>query len=290
MSEKPDDSTVKLPQPIIVLSDSTGETAEKVARAALRQFRDHVVFVRTFNHIQREDQLQHLIRLAARQGAFVVTTFVQPQMRQLAEQLSRELGVRHVDLIGNLLVELEQYLSISPEGVPGLIHRADDQYFKRIEAVEFTVKADDGKEPRMLQQADIVLVGVSRTSKTPLSTYLAHKGFKVANVPIVLDRPLPRQLFLVNPMRVFALTIDPDTLRGIRTSRLRAMGVPDLSGYDDLGYILAELEYAEDLFRRNPEWPIVDVTAKAVEETAAVLINTLHNRGLAGPFGDPSQL
>jgi len=282
--------TVRMPQPIIVISDGTGETAEKVVRAGLRQFQGHIVHVRTYANVAGAESLLGLFRIAARRRAFVITTLVQPGMRELAERYGRDLRVRHLDLIGNLLGELESYLEAEPLSVPGLMHQADDRYFKRIEAVEFTVKADDGKEPRMLSQADVILVGISRTSKTPLSTYLAHKGFKVGNVPIVLDHPVPERLFTVDPHRVFALTISPDTLQGIRRSRLRAMGVGTRSNYDDPDYILAELEYATDLFSSHPEWPIIDVTNKAIEETAATILNILRDRGMAGPFGDHSQL
>jgi regulator of PEP synthase PpsR (kinase-PPPase family) len=171
-------------------------------------------------------------------------------------------------------------------GVPGLFHQADETYFRRIEAVEYTVKADDGKEPRALQEADIILVGVSRTSKTPLSTYLAHKGYKVGNVPIVLDHPIPAQLSACDQQRIFALTIDPDTLQAIRLARLKAMGMGRHVNYCDMDYILAELEYADGLFRANREWPAIDVTGKAVEETAATILGILNDRGLIGPTGD----
>ncbi|MCB9669368.1 MAG: kinase/pyrophosphorylase [Alphaproteobacteria bacterium] len=274
---------------MLVISDGTGETAEKVVRAGLRQFQGHVVHVRTYASVSTAEHLLGLFRIAARRNALVITTLVKPGMAELADRYAKEHGVRHVDLLQNLLLNLGAYLDAEPAAVPGLMHRADDRYFKRIEAVEFTVKADDGKEPRMLRGADIILVGVSRTSKTPLSTFLAHKGFKVGNVPIVLDHDLPPWLFEVDPRRVFALTIGPDALQSIRSSRLRAMGV-GVSNYDDRDYILAELEYANDLFRAHPEWPLIDVTNKAIEETAATILQVMRDRGLAEPFGDPSQL
>ncbi|MEQ1501154.1 MAG: pyruvate, water dikinase regulatory protein [Myxococcota bacterium] len=279
-----------LPKPILVLSDGTGETGEKMVRAALQQFKGHLVHVRTYAHITRPEQLRSWFRVAARQGAFVVTTLVAKEMREHAAELSAEHGVVHLDLIEDLLGVLSGYLSMQPVGVPGLLHQADETYFRRIEAVEYTVKADDGKEPKMLRQADIILVGVSRTSKTPLSTYLAHKGFKVGNVPVVLDRPLPEQLPSIDQRRVFALTIDPEALQSIRRARLLAMGMQKAVNYDDIDYILAELEYAEGLFRGHREWPVVDVTGKAVEETAATILGILHDRGLIGPTGDTSQL
>lgn len=279
-----------LPKPILVLSDGTGETGEKMVRAALQQFKGHLVHVRTYAHITRPEQLRSWFRVAARQGAFVVTTLVAKEMREHAAELSVEHEVAHLDLIEDLLGALSRYLSMQPVGVPGLFHQADETYFRRIEAVEFTVKADDGKEPRMLRQADVILVGVSRTSKTPLSTYLAHKGFKVGNVPVVLDHPPPTQLAEVDQRRVFALTIDPAALQGIRRARLVSMGMQKVVNYDDIDYILAELEYAEQWFRSHREWPVIDVTGKAVEETAATILGILHDRGLVAPTGDPSQL
>lgn len=279
----------RMPQPILIISDGTGETAERVIRAGLQQFRSHLVYIRTFRGVERDDQLVAVFRVAARQGAFVVSTLVSDSARARALVLAAEHEVQYVDLIGPLLGEFRVFLEAEPVQVPGLLHQTDDSYFRRIEAVEFTVKADDGKEPRMLRQADIILVGVSRTSKTPLSTYLAHKGFKVGNVPIVLDRSLPTPLYEVDPQRVFALTIDPEALQSIRRSRLRAMGMARMN-YDDMDYILAELEFAEQLYRSHRDWPVIDVTNKAVEETAAVILGILDDRGLTRPTGDPSQL
>jgi regulator of PEP synthase PpsR (kinase-PPPase family) len=279
-----------IPKPIIVLSDGTGETGEKMVRAALQQFKGHLVHVRTYAHITRPEQLRSWFRIAARQRAFVVTTLVSNEMREQATALSAEHGIAHIDLIADLLGLLTSYLMIEPVGVPGLFHQADEQYFRRVEAVEFTVKADDGKEPRMLRQADIILVGVSRTSKTPLSTYLAHKGFKVGNVPVVLDHAPPAQLSEVDQRRIFALTIAPEKLQEIRRARVQTMGMPRQVNYDDLTYIFAELQYAEDLFRNHRDWPLLDVTGKAVEETAATILGILHDRGLVPPTGDPSQL
>ena len=281
---------MRMPKPVIVLSDGTGETAEKMVRAGLHQFKGHLVHVRTQAHVTRPEQLMTWFRVAARQNALVITTLVSETMRTRAAEEAASNDVVHLDLISDLLGVLESYLELSPAEIPGLQHQADETYFRRIEAVEYTIKADDGKDPRALHEAHIVLLGVSRTSKTPLSTYLAHKGFKVGNVPIVLDRPFPDQLFEIDQRRIFALTIDPDALQEIRRARLKAMGMARSVNYDDMAYILAELEYAEDLFRAHRDWPAIDVTGKAVEETAAIILGILHDRGLIGPTGDVSQL
>ena len=148
----------------------------------------------------------------------------------------------------------------------------------RFEAVEFSVKHDDGQVPGELGLADIVLVGLSRTSKTPLSTYLAQKGFKVANVPLVLGIPIPRQLDEVDQQRVFALTIDTATLMRIRRSRLKAMNMPADTDYARREHILNEMDFAQELFDAHPDWPVIDVSQRAIEETAAIILRTMDER------------
>lgn len=275
---------------IFVASDGTGGTAEGMTRAAIRQFGRPLHRVRGFPNIVREEQIERVFRKAQQRGAVVVTTLVQAPVREAAERLSTELGVPHIDLIGPLLQQLETSLGRPAAGIPGLLHNADDNYFERIAAVEYTMKVDDGKEPRLLLDADIVLTGVSRTSKTPLSTFLAHKGYKVANVPLVLDREPPMELFEVDPRRVFALTISPEALSDIRASRIRSYRLSGRDNYSDPDFIMAELDFALDLFSRNPEWPVIDVTNKAIEETASRILQIYGQRGFDVPLGDAGQL
>ena len=274
---------------VFVVSDGTGETALKVVQAALRQFQDHPVTLRVFPATDRPDLLPPIVDEAVPLGAMLVTTLVQPAMRAHARRLAHDRGLRHLDVLDPLLSAFEDLLHQRVDGVPGRLHRADDSYYRRIEAIEFTVRADDGKDPRMLPHADLILVGPSRTGKTPLSTFLGHKGYKVGNQPIVLDMPVPDQLFAVDPRRVFALTIEPSALQSIRRARLIAMGVPEAMNYSDMGYIMAELEYAEQIYRGN-RWRVVDVTHKAVEESAATILGVLHLNGLLGPTDEVSQL
>ena len=281
-------SDVSLPKPIYVISDGTGDTAEKVVRAALHQFERYLVDVRICANVTSPDQLEAKMREAAAQHALVVTTLVRPEMRECSNQLAEEYEIRTVDVLASTLGHMAMFLGARPRGVPGRI--ADEAYFRRVEAVEFTVKADDGKEPRMLRQAEIVLVGVSRTSKTPLSVFLAHKGFRVSNVPVVLDRPLPREIDELDQRRIFALTIDPEALKEIRAQRLKTLSLTQHSSYGDMDYILAELDWAEYLFRGRPSWPVIDVTRKAVEETAASILRVLAERGLAREGGEVGQL
>jgi regulator of PEP synthase PpsR (kinase-PPPase family) len=281
---------ISLPKPLYIFSDGTGDTAEKVVRAALHQFNGYLVHIQVFPNVTERDQLERLYKRAAKDRALVATTLVRPDMRTAALEFAQQHRVRTVELLGHLLIQMTKFLEAAPEGVPGRMHQADDRYFERIEAVEFTVKADDGKEPRLLKQADILLLGVSRTSKTPLSVFLAHKGYKVSNVPIVLDRPLPNTVFEVDQNRIFALTIDPETLRHIRHQRMETMRMPGRTNYSDMDYILAELEWADDLFRKNPSWPVIDVTRKAVEETAATILKVLGERGISWDARESGQL
>jgi regulator of PEP synthase PpsR (kinase-PPPase family) len=277
-------------RPLFIVSDSTGDTATRVTRAALRQFEDARVPVQVFPNVSDREQLERIFKQAALQGAFVVTSLVSSEQRALANELAKAFRILQVDVIGQLITSLAGWLDAEPQSLPGLLHKTDADYFRRIEAVEFTVKMDDGKEPRMLAQADIVLVGVSRTSKTPLSVFLAYKGYKVANVPVVLGSEPPPEVYRIDPRRAFALTIDPDSLQRIRRQRLRHMRMQGTANYGDLDYILAELEYAEDLFRRNRQWFPVNVTNRAVEETAGIILGQLEASGVLADRREVGQL
>ena len=265
---------------VFVISDATGETAEKVVRAALLQFIDANVDVRMYTRVRLEEEMRNIVTRARERHALVVFTVVSTAHREILRRLCDEHGVDAVDLIGTLIAKLSQYLGARPRGVPGLLHTLSDEYFRRIEAVEFTVKNDDGKEPRTLPKADLVLVGISRTSKTPLSTYLAQKGYRVSNVPIVLDIPPPEELFTVADERVFGLTIKPEELLRIRQARLKHLGMPNDASYGQREHISKEIAFAQSIFRQHPTWPIIDITGKAIEETAADILRIHKDREL----------
>jgi regulator of PEP synthase PpsR (kinase-PPPase family) len=254
---------------IYVVSDSTGETGAKVVQAALLQFHHENVRLRIFSNVRDPDRLSEVIDQAAGEQALIVYTLVRAESRQAVHDRAAQFDVRAIDLMGPLLARLGRWLGESPVSQPGLLHVLDDEYFARIEALEFTVKNDDGKLPQNFPDADIVLVGVSRTSKTPVSTILAQKGYKVANQPLVLDVPPPFQLDKIDPKRVFALSIQPQTLLEIRRTRLHTMGVKGGSDYADLERIQRELRWARDLVRKHRDWTTIDITQKAIEETAA---------------------
>jgi regulator of PEP synthase PpsR (kinase-PPPase family) len=255
------------PQVIYLLSDATGETAEKMVLAALTQFRDKPVRLTRINNVRTKNQVYEALDEALGNGGLVVYTIVNRELAQLVHDECDGLGLVSIDLLTPLLMKVAHCLGRSPKETPGLLHGVDEAYFRRIEAIEFTVKHDDGQEPRNLYLADIVLVGISRTSKTPLSIYLAHRGWKVANVPLINGIDPPSQLFEVDPKKIAALVIDPQRLVEVRAARLRNLGQDPRAAYADYEEIEEELKHARKLFRRHP-WVVIDVSSKAVEETA----------------------
>ena len=214
-------------QKIFIVSDATAETAERTVRAALIQFRGVETRSRVFSLVRKDERLLEIVDLAAEEGAMIVYTMVNPEQRALLAERAESLGIPTVDLIEPLMTKLGTVLDAAPEGRPG-VPRLTEAYFKRIEAVEFAVKHDDGQSLGKLAQAQIVLVGISRTSKTPLSTYLAQKGWKVANVPLVLGLPLPSELDEIDQLHITAVDV------GVRLERPHDLDDP-LRTVPDLG-------------------------------------------------------
>lgn len=253
---------------IFVLSDGTGETADQMIKAALVQYvRDGLKVVR-YKNVRTEQQVAAIFEEAHAVSAMVVYTVVSDSLKKFIQKVSDQSGTKSVDLLGPLMELLGKYLTRDPKSQPGLFHQVNENYFKRIDAIEFTVKHDDGKFADNLAAADVILVGLSRTSKTPLSVYLSYKGWKVANVPVVKDIPLPEALFKTDQRKIVGLIIDPETLSQIRRERLIRMGEDPTGEYANFDHIVGEIEYCKDLFRKNRRWPVFDVTGKALEETA----------------------
>lgn len=256
---------------IVVASDATGHTAEVVVRAALVQFRGAETQIHIRPNLRTAEDVRDAVRQAARVGGLIVHTLVSRDMRSLILTEARAQHVPTIDLFGPLLLRLEDLLALQPLATPGLFRDADAEYRRRFEAMDFTVRHDDGQAPEGLLHADLVLVGVSRTSKTPLSMFLAWRGLRVANVPIVHSLPLPEGLARVAPQAVVGLTIKPERLLELRRSRLQQMETPPRFPYADARQIWAELEYARGLCARAG-WPQVDVTDKSIEEVAAEIL------------------
>lgn len=262
---------------ILVISDGTGATAAQVTRAALVQFPSVSPHLERRAEIRTRDQISQIIREARDRGAMVVHTLVSPELRRHLYMEATAYEVITVDLFGTILHEMATYLHADPQNRPTAIY-GDADYARRMEAIEYTVNHDDGQNVDDLARADIILTGVSRTSKTPVSIFLAYLGYNVANIPIVLDIPLPAALEHVSPNRVVGLVVSPSTLAAIRRARVRQYGNLDFA-YADPEHIRQELRYSRNLFTAHG-WPVVDVSGRAVEETAREILS------LVDPGGD----
>ena len=256
---------------IYVLSDSIGETGEQVAKAAISQFNPEKYEVRRFPYITHEDQRMEVFEEARNGRSVIIYTIVIEGLKNFIVENGKKYKIPTVDLMTPALDAIQSVLNYEPKRESGLIRRLDEKYFKKVEAVEFAVKYDDGKDTRGIKKADIVLVGVSRTSKTPLSMYLAHKHFKVANVPLVPEVPAPQELFLKDPRRVFGLIANPFKLNEIRQERLKSLGLNNDANYASIERIKLELEYSKQVMEKL-NCTVIDVSNKAVEETAGIVI------------------
>ena len=255
---------------IFVVSDGTGDTAASVASAAMAQFQAPWR-MRRFGGVRQASLARHIIEEAERAEALVVFTLVdEPAARGLIEEAGSR-GVPIVDLLGGTIARVAEHLKAEPRSEPGLLHGVSEDYFRRVEAVEFAVRHDDGANLHTLHRADLVLTGVSRTSKTPLSMYLAQRGYKTGNVPIVAGIDPPKALFDLDPHKVFALSIDPSLLLTVRQARVRALGAAPYDLYADPESLLEEIRHARRIFRAQ-EWQVIDVSGRAAEENAARIL------------------
>lgn len=256
---------------IYAVSDSIGETAESVVKATTSQFVQEKFDVIRVPYVKDKAQVEKVIEEARENHGIICYTVVSPELREHIAQKALEHDVEVVDVLGPMLKAIEKTSGLLPKNQAGLIHALDHEYFKRVEAVEFAVKYDDGKNPLGLAKADVVIIGVSRTSKTPLSMYLAHKQIKVANVPLVPEIMPPEELFKVPSHKIIGLLIDPFKLNEIRSERLKAMGLHDGAAYADVKRINEELEYAKGIMRRL-HCTIINVSNRAIEETAGMIL------------------
>lgn len=262
---------------IYVVSDSVGETAELVTKAAITQFNGSGMKMKTFPYVEDKENISEVISLIKLDRAMVAYTLVKPEMRAFMKEMAEKEGIYAVDLIGPLMDQIELFTGKTPLCEPGLVRKLDEDYFKKVEAIEFAVKYDDGRDPRGILKADIILIGVSRTSKTPLSQYLAHKRLKVANVPLVPEVDPPEELFKVSSEKCFGLKISPQKLNNIRRERLISLGLNDQASYANIDRIKEELTFFERIVEKI-NCPVIDVTNKAVEETANVILHHIKQK------------
>jgi [pyruvate, water dikinase]-phosphate phosphotransferase / [pyruvate, water dikinase] kinase len=260
---------------IYVVSDSVGETAELVTKAAISQFNGSGMNLKRFPYVEDQEHIDEVLSLVLLDKAMIAFTLVKPGMRTYIKERAEQEGILAVDLIGPIMDKIQAFSGKTPLCEPGLVRKLDEDYFKKVEAIEFAVKYDDGRDPRGILKADIVLIGVSRTSKTPLSQYLAHKRLKVANVPLVPEVDPPEELYRVPIEKCFGLKISPEKLNNIRRERLISLGLNDKASYANIERIKAELIFFEKVVEKI-SCPVIDVTNKAVEETANVILNYIH--------------
>ncbi len=258
---------------IYLVGEGTGETISRIARASLVQFNRENVEVKTFFLVTEKKYISHIAKQAAGDGALVAFSIVQPALRDFLIQETERRGIKAIDVIGDFIVQLSIFLKEKPMAIPGRQYILDEEYFRRIEAINFAVKHDDGKLPQGLKLADLILVGLSRTGKTPLSTYLANQGWKVANVPIHPDMLPPEELFQIDPRKVFGLIISIESLVKLRETRLKQLGLEPYAKYADPVKVSDEIEWSREFFKRNPRWRVVDISNRAIEEAAASIVN-----------------
>lgn len=262
---------------VYVLSDSVGETAELVIKAGLSQFNNTEYIIRRVPYVEDEQTIDEAIQLALENNGMIGFTLVDPRLREYVNKETKKAGIESIDIMGPMIQSMERSFSRSPRLEPGLVHQLDEDYFKRVEAIEFAVKYDDGRDSRGINRADIILIGVSRTSKTPLSQFLALKRLKVANVPIVPEVDPPEELFEIDPKRCIGLRISPEKLNSIRKERLKSLGLGNQATYANMQRIHEELDYFDKLVKEIG-CEVIDVSHKAVEETANVILQLCRNK------------
>ncbi|AVQ33065.1 kinase/pyrophosphorylase [Staphylococcus muscae] len=264
---------------IIIASDSVGETAELVAKACMSQFYNCELKtdILRYPYIETKQNVEDVIDMAKDCNSILIYTLVKPDIREYMEALIETHKIRSIDIMGPIMQAMQHVFEQAPLNEPGIVHKLDEDYFKKIEAMEFAVKYDDGKDPKGLPKADIVLIGVSRTSKTPISQYLAHKRYKVMNVPIVPEVNPPEMLFEIDPKKCVALKISPEKLNAIRKERLKQLGLSDSARYADDKRIEEELDYFNRIVEKIG-CPVLDVSEKAIEETANNIIQIIEHK------------
>ena len=260
-----------------LLSDSTGETLENIAKAALAQFDDADTVRHFWPMVRTEAHLERILHEIAQNPGLVVYTLVNAGTRRTLENRCRALGLPHVAPLDPVSDALSAMLGQQAKARPGRQHVLDAAYFARVDAIQYTIAHDDGIASEEWEEADIVLAGVSRSSKTPTSIYLANRGFKTANIPIVVESPPPHTLFALRHPLIVGLTTSADRLIAIRRNRLLSLNQATQTSYVEQEAVQRELTYARRLFGDHG-WPVIDVTRRSIEETAAAIIALCNER------------
>jgi hypothetical protein len=261
-----------------LISDATGETLNTVAKAVSAQFDGVVAREHIYSLVRTDRQLRRAVEHVRASPGVVFFTLMSPQLRQLLEAECKKLGVPCLSILDPAVGMLGKFLGAEETHRPGGQHEMDSKYLDRVEALNFTMQHDDGQNVHDLDHAEVVLVGVSRSSKTPTCIYLAIRGIRAANVPVVPGMELPEQLFSLKKPLVVGLWLSPERLMQIRRNRLSTMGETKGSDYVDEEAIRSEVTFTRRIFERQ-EWPTIDVTRRSIEETAAAILNLMAERG-----------
>lgn len=259
---------------LYIISDSVGGTANQLGQAAMTQFPDADIKVSAYPFIRGADTLISILEKAVSDNAVVLHTFVDENLNKAAQLFCKEHNLVCFDPLSPIINELEKRSELAPLQKPGALHLLDETYFNRIKAIEFAVKFDDGRDPKGFLEADIVILGISRTSKTPLSMFLANQNYKVANLPLLPEAHIPEQIFQVDPKKIVGLTSDRKALNSIRRERMLTYGMNPDTEYSKLDRIDRELAFAKELYEKL-NCLVINVSNKSIEETAAIIINTL---------------
>jgi len=260
-----------------LLSDSTGETLEVIAKACLAQFEDAEIIRHFWPMVRSEGHLDRVLDDIERRPGLVLFTLVNSNIRRELERKARRRGIHAVSVLDPVMDALSAVLHQEAKARPGRQHVLDAAYFARVDAIQFTIAHDDGIGSENWEEADIILAGVSRTSKTPTSIYLANRGYKVANIPLVPEAPPPPSLFSLEHPLVVGLTTNPERLIQIRRNRLLALNQAPETDYVDADAVKAELAFARRLFADN-DWPVLDVSRRSIEETAFAIVKLCNER------------
>ena len=260
---------------VYLVSDSTGETLDRIFLSLKSQFANFEYGKKEFAFVRTEQQIDKIINECIEiKNSLILYTIVETKLAKYISRQSEKNKVPCFGILGNLILSFSKLLNQKAIHKPSAQHVLDDDYYKRIEAIQFTMAHDDGKKVDDLINADVILLGVSRTSKTPTSIYLANRGYKTINIPLVLEQNLPDDLTKNKKACIIGLVADPDRLADIRRNRVAIMKDHNLKEYTDLEYIKKEVNDSKILFKKN-EWPIIDVTRKSVEETAASILKII---------------
>tara|TARA_Y100001958_G_scaffold158469_1_gene156432 strand:- start:154 stop:972 length:819 start_codon:yes stop_codon:yes gene_type:complete len=260
---------------VYLVSDSTGETLDRIFLSLKSQFANFEYNKKEFAFVRTEQQIDKIIKeCTSLENSLILYTIVETKLAKYLSGQSEKNNVPCFGILGNLILSFSKLLNQKAIHKPSAQHVLDDDYYKRIEAIQFTMSHDDGKKVDDIGNADVILLGVSRTSKTPTSIYLANRGYKTVNIPLVLDQKIPNDLTLNKKVCIIGLIADPERLADIRRNRVAIMKDHNLKEYTDLDFIKKEVEDSKNLFKKN-NWPMIDVTRRSVEETAASILKII---------------